>query len=272
MLPALSQVCSLNSPFEADVADYAAGQCRALEVWLTKLETYLAKNSPDDVRRLLAENEMSAPVAAGQGGLLTSQGEARQAAWDLFARRLELCQSLGIGTLVLACDVAGPLTQPDLDRARLSLVQAAQQAGLRGLRIALEFQARSALGNNLQTTAALVAEVASPHLGLCFDAFHYYVGPSKFEDLGYLTKANLFHVQLCDLADVPREFATDSDRILPGDGEMLLGPIIDRFREIGYAGHVSLELLNPQIWQVPARQFGEIGLTSLRKLLGQARM
>lgn len=272
MLPALSQVCSLNSPFEADVADYAAGQCRAIEVWLTKLETYLASHSVDDVRRLLAENEVALPVAAGQGGLLTSQGESRLAAWELFTRRLDLCESLGVGTLVVACDIAGPLAQSDLDRARVSLIQAAQEAGSRGLRIALEFQARAAFGNNLQTAAALVAEVGSPHLGLCFDAFHYYVGSSKFEDLGYLTKANLFHVQLCDLADTPREFASDSDRILPGEGDILLGPIIERFRDIGYNGYVSVELLNPQIWQVPARQFGEIGLTALRKLLGLASM
>lgn len=272
MLPAISQVCSLNSPFEADVADYAAGQCRAVEVWLTKLETYLANHTLADVRKLLSENDVSLPVAAGQGGLLTSQGEARRAAWELFARRLDLCVELKIGTLVVACDIAGPLTQQDLDRARHSLTQAAVEGGRRGVRIALEFQARAAFGNNLQTAAALVAEAASPHLGLCLDVFHYHVGPSKVEDLGYLTAANLFHVQLCDLADVPREFAADSDRILPGEGEILLSPIIDRLRDIGYQGHVSLELLNPQIWQVPARQFGEIGLTALRKLLGQARM
>jgi hypothetical protein len=30
--------------------------------------------------------------------------------------------------------------------------------------------------------------------------------------------------------------------------------------------------MNPQIWQVPSRQFGEIAMTSLRKLLGQAGM
>jgi len=272
MLPALSQVCSLNSPFEADVEDYAAGQCRALEVWLTKLETYLATHSLDDARELLAKHEMTTPVAAGQGGLLTTQGEARQAAWDLFARRLDLCRDLGIGTLVVACDIAAPLSQVDLDRARMSLTQAAQQAGVRGLRVALEFQAKAAFGNNLQTAAALVAEVSSPHLGICFDAYHYYVGPSKTEDLGYLTRANLFHVQLCDLADVPREFAADADRILPGEGDIPLASVVARLVEIGYEGYVSLELLNPQIWRVPARQFGEIGLTAMRKVLGQAAM
>ena len=66
---------------------------------------------------------------------------------------------------------------------------------------------------------------------------------------------------------MPRELATDSDRILPGEGDIPLEPIIERLREIGYTGHVSIELMNPQIWQVPALQFGEIGMAALRKLL-----
>ncbi len=270
MKPAISQVCCLNSPFEKDVADFAAGHCGAIEVWLTKLETFLQSHAVDDARRLLDEHELTAPAASYQGGLLTSQGEARREAWELFGRRLDLCKQLGIGTLVVACDIAGPLTQQDIERAQMSLTQAAQQAGMRGVRVALEFQARAAFGNNLQTATALVAEVGSPHLGICLDAFHYYTGPSKPDDLAHLTKDNLFHVQFCDLADVPREFAADSDRILPGDGDIPLGPIIDHLQAIDYQGLVSLELMNPQIWQIPALQLGEIGTTALRKLLGQA--
>ena len=66
--------------------------------------------------------------ASFQGGLLTSQGDARKEAWDLFARRLDLCRELGIGVLVVACDIAAPISQQDIDRARLSLKQAAQEA------------------------------------------------------------------------------------------------------------------------------------------------
>ena len=140
------------------------------------------------------------------------------------------------------------------------------------MRIALEFQARAAFGNNLQTAAALVAEVANPNLGLCLDAFHFHVGPSKSEDLHYLTQENLFLVQFCDLADVPREFATDADRILPGDGDIPLTSIVDYLVELDYRGYVSVELMNPRIWQIPPRQFGEIGMTALRKVLGHASM
>ncbi len=272
MLPSLSQVCSLNSPFERDVEDYSAGHCRALEVWLTKLETYLQTHSLDSARELLQRCEMAVPVASYQGGLLISQGDARREHWALFARRLELCRELQIRTLVLAGDVHGPIGQQDFERLQVSLAQAAEQAGDAGVRLALEFNAKATYPNNLQSAASLVESIGSSHLGLCLDAFHFFTGPSKESDLAYLSPANLFHVQLCDVAGPPREFAADADRILPGDGDWPLEPIVARLREIGYTGCVAVELLNPAIWQIPPRQFGEVGITSLRKVLGLASM
>jgi 4-hydroxyphenylpyruvate dioxygenase len=269
MIPAISQVCSLDSPFAKDVEDYAAGHCPAIELWLTKLERFLEDASLDDFRQLLDRNGIAAPVASLQGGLLSSQGEARREAWDLFGRRLELCRQLGIEVFVVACDVTAPLGTQDLRRVQASLRQVAEQAAQHGMRVALEPQARAALGNNLQTAVSLVEEVGSPALGICLDVFHFFVGPSKMQDLALLNSQNLLHVQLCDLADVPRELASDSDRILPGDGDFPLEPLIDHLRSIGYERCVSLELMNPQLWQIPALQVGEIGVTALRRLLGQ---
>jgi len=272
MTPALAQVCTLGAPFEQDIADYAAGRCAAIELWLGKLETYLRDHSVADVSRLLEQHELAAPVASFQGGLLTSQGEARCAAWDHFRRRLSTLHELQVKTIVLAGDVFQPLEQHDFDRLMISLRQAADEAASYDLRVALEFHASAKLPNNLETAASIVAQISHPYLGLCVDAFHYHTGPSKPEDLLYLTHENLFHVQLCDLAGTSREVASDSDRILPGDGDIALAPIINRLREIGYRGHVSVELMNPQIWQVSPRSFGEIAMTALRKVLGLASM
>ncbi len=272
MLPALSQVCSLPAPFEKDVADYAAGHCGAIEIWLTKLETYLQSHNIDEVRQLLEQHGVTAPVASFQGGLLVSQGDARQAHWNHFQRRLELCQAVGIQTLVVAGDVVGPLDEQDFGRLQMSLTQAAAQAGKHGVRLAVEFQAKATYPNNLQSATALVESISSPHLGLCLDAFHFFTGPSKEADLAYLSAENLFHVQFCDLAGQPREFAADGDRVLPGDGDFPLAAIVERLREISYAGCVSVELMNPAIWQIPPLQFGEVGITALRKVLGLASM
>lgn len=272
MLPALAHVSSLPAALETELDDYAAGQCDAVEIWFSKIEGWIEQYSLAALKELLAKHDLKTPVAAGQGGLIASQGDARREAWELFRRRLALGRELGVTTVVVAADIPAPQSQQDLDRVQVSLRQLAQEAGQGGLRVALEFQARAGFANNLQTAAALVGEVGSPHLGICFDSFHYAIGPSKLADLAYLSTHNLFHVQLADYADVPRELAADRDRILPGEGDVGLDPIVEHLRRIGYAGHVSIELLNPQLWQVPTRQFAEIAMTSLRRALGLAKM
>lgn len=270
MLPAISQICTLNAAFEDDIADFAAAKFEHVEVWLTKLEGYLKTNSLDDVRKLREENGVDFPVASMQGGLFAMDDEKRAVAWQLFHSRLDLCQQLEIGTIVVAADIGESLTQELLDGLVGRLTDIATAAGKRGLRVALEFQANSRFANNLQTAAALIHEVGSPHLGACIDVFHFFVGPSKLDDLVALGAERLFHVQFCDVADTARELAADGDRILPGDGDFALDSLVSGLRDIGYAGSVSIELMNPRIWQIPPLQVGEIGLTCLRKKLGMA--
>jgi 2-keto-myo-inositol isomerase len=272
MKPALSQVCSLHWPLEQDVADYAAGACTAIELWTGKLDAYLEGHSEDDFKALLSQHGMNAPVASFQGGLLDSQADFRRQHWDAFAARLAQLRRLGTGTLVVAADIRHPLDQETLDRVAVSLAEAAELAARHEMRLALEFQAGAAFANNLQTAAALVADANHPSLGLCLDAFHFFTGSSKEIDLELLTNANLFHVQLCDIAGIPRELAGDADRVLPGDGDFPLERLVARLRVIDYQGHVAVELMNPAIWRVPPRQFGEIAMTALRLALGQASM
>ncbi|MCE9555323.1 MAG: sugar phosphate isomerase/epimerase [Planctomycetes bacterium] len=272
MQPAISQVCTLSASFEKDIEEFAAGHCGAIEIWLGKLETYLDSHAPADVLALLAQYSVTAPVASYQGGLLTSTPDARQEHWNLFRKRLALCQQLKIQTLVVACDMSGLVSTEIVTQVHRSLAEAATLAEQHGIRLALEFQAKASLANNLESCAALVSEIGHPALGICFDLFHFHTGPSKTEDLGWLTADNLFHVQICDLAGIPREWAADADRILPGDGDISTAALTERLRQIDYRGLVSVEMMNPQIWQIAPRSVGEIAATALRKVLGQASM
>ena len=117
MLPALSQVCTLNASFSQDIEDFAAGQCQFVEVWLTKLEEYLTTGrTVSDVRELMERNQIAAPVASCQGGLFGT-GEAGQEAWKHLEQRFVLCRELKIETLVVACDIVAPIRQADIDGA-----------------------------------------------------------------------------------------------------------------------------------------------------------
>ena len=111
--------------------------------------------------------------------------------------------------------------------AAASLAEAGELAGSFGVRLALEFQKGAAFCASLDTTLALIAQCRSPHVGVCLDLFHYYTGPSKFEDLAYLNRDNLAWVQVCDLSGTPRELAGDADRIFPGEGDFQIEPILD---------------------------------------------
>ncbi|MBI3406791.1 MAG: sugar phosphate isomerase/epimerase [Planctomycetes bacterium] len=268
MLPCLSETLTLPCSFADDVAHCADAGCLGMEVWLTKLEQHLEKHSLPDTRRLLSDRNLALAAAAYQGGLLISQGEERKAHYDHFRKRLDICQQLGIPTLIVVADFAGNVDQTTLARAVVSLTQAAQWAEGSGTRLALEFRGKSAFCSSLDTALALINQTGAANVGLNFDVFHYYTGPSKFEDLGLLSVDRLAHVQLSDLAGVPRELAADADRILPGDGDFQIKPLLDHFRSLGYAGWVSVELMNPTLWLADPKQVTEVAFTSLRKILG----
>ncbi len=269
MKPCISQATTLSTPFEMDVESYARAGWSAVELWLTKLETYLQSHTVAEAKTLLAEHGITAVAAASQGGLLLSRDAERAAHWDLFRARLDVLRQLEVPTLVVAVDFVRDLVPEDYGRAAESLVEAAGLATGAGVRLALEFQKGAKFCASLDTTLALIAQSGAEGagLGVCLDLFHYYTGPSKFEDLGFLTLENLAWVQACDLSGVPRELAGDSDRILPGEGDFQIGPILDHLASIGYDGYVSLEVLNSQLWAIPADRVADAGRQAMERLL-----
>jgi 4-hydroxyphenylpyruvate dioxygenase len=201
---------------------------------------------------------------------LLSQGEARKAHFDHFRRRLDLCQQFAIPTLLAAADFEGSIDRTSLERAVVSLTQAAQWAAGFGVRLALEFRGRSSFCTSLDTAVALVEQTGEANVGVNLDVFHFYTGPSKLADLELLTPQNLAHVQVSDVAGVPRELATDADRVLPGEGDFDLAPIIERLRARGYGGWVSLELMNPNLWKANPAHVVELGFAAIKRLLESA--
>jgi sugar phosphate isomerase/epimerase len=263
----ISQATTLSAAFLDDLNAFADVGWPAAELWLTKLEKHLETASIDIVRRLLSDRQLAIAAAAYQGGLLLSQGEQRRLHVEHFRKRLELCQALGIPTLLLVADFTQRPDTTALERAVVSLTQAAQWAAGFTVRLGLEFRGSDAFCTSLDTAVGLVAQCGEPNVGVCLDLFHYYKGPSKPDDLVGLTKANLAHVQFCDVAGVPRELMTDSDRVMPGDGDFQFGPIVETLKRIGYDGYVSLEVMNPVFWQMKLTQVAELGLMALRRVV-----
>ncbi len=129
--------------------------------------------------------------------------------------------------------------------------------------LALEFRADSGWITSLPTALALVSMFESDRLGICFDVFHYYCGPTKLEDLTAEAIGKIRSVQLSDLIATPREFATESDRILPGEGDFDLRTILGCFRRADYDGLICAESPNTMLWQFPPDRVADMAHQSL---------
>ena len=271
MRPCISQATTLSTSFEDDLPAYSRSGWTAVEIWLTKLETYLRSHALSDAKAILQANGLVPAAAASQGGLLLSRGPQREAHWDLFRRRLEILRELDVPVLVVVADFVNQLVEDDFGRAASALAEAASLARSHGVRLALEFQKTATFCSSLDTTLALIAQSGAQGegLGVCLDLFHYYTGPSKFEDLAYLSPDNLAWVQVCDLSGAPRELAGDADRILPGEGDFQIGPILDHLGAIGYEGCLSLEVLNPQLWRIAADRVADAGFQATCRVMGR---
>ena len=69
------------------------------------------------------------------------------------------------------------------------------------------------------------------------------------------------------MAGVPRELMTDADRVFPGEGDFRLGPIWRGCARSATPGWVSLELMNPVLWQAKPTQVADLGMASLQRFL-----
>ena len=186
-----------------------------MEVWLTKLETHLEQHSLAETQRLLADRGMTLAAAAYQGGLLLSQGEQRRRITIISASGSTCARASAYPRCWSSPTSPGPSTPRRSARSVVSLTQAAQWAAGFGVTLGLEFRGRSSFCTSLDTALALVEECGEPNVGVNLDVFHYYIGPSKFDDLDLLTPARLAHVQLCDLAGVPASWRTTATACSP---------------------------------------------------------
>lgn len=276
MIPVLSQATLLPHSLATDLDACIKGGIRSVEIWLTKAEDHLKYHPLECLAKMFGDAGIRLEAASYQGGLLGGDPEARKAHLEHFRRRLDLCQALGIKTMGILPELVpggkkSPterLTPADMALTVDHLGQAADWAEAYGVHLALSFRLESPLPNNLQTALALVESAGRSNLGVALDCFPFFNGPSKTEDLAWVTPENLRLVRICDMSGGVRELARETETVLPGDGDWPLVSLVQNLRQKGYQGPLSVELMNPRLWQVKPSQLAELAWSSVLRLLG----
>jgi 2-keto-myo-inositol isomerase len=152
-------------------------------------------------------------------------------------------------------------------RTAVALRAMASAAGEFGVMLGFEFLGFPPCSvNTLAAARNILSELDDPRVGLVIDAFHFYAGASRVEDLEGLDKDQIFIVHLDDAEPGDRSRLTDAQRVLPGDGVIPLRPLLDGIARTGYRGGYSLELFRPEYWQWDTALLASRGIDSMRRL------
>ncbi len=260
-----------GADLETDIRVAAGAGYQFLELRDTKIEHYLAAGgSMATLRsRLRAANVLPLSVNALEGAtpLVPRDLEPR------LARMRTLCEwarALRAPYVVAVPSFLPPEGTPDSHvrmRATVALRALASVAGPYGVEVGFEFLGfpRCAV-NTLRAARGIVEETGDPRVGLVIDAFHFYAGGSRIEDLDGLDGAQVFVVHLDDAESGEPSSLTDAQRLMPGDGVIPLTPLVTRLQAIGYRGAYSLELFRPEYWAQDPAVVATRGLDSMRRL------
>jgi sugar phosphate isomerase/epimerase len=112
--------------------------------------------------------------------------------------------------------------------------------------------------------AQLVAErIGDDRTGLLVDTWHFFHGPSRWEELERIDPDRLFAVQLNDCVTRSDDLVRGKEhRALPGQGSFELDRFVATLTDNGYDGLVSPEVINADLAGMTSRDYARLVHTS----------
>ena len=261
----ISQITTVNEPFDADVRAYARAGVDGIGVWEMKLP------EGDDAGALSSTREAGltvtscVPTVPSILPLVHMDGPGDSAerveAYCASLRRLAAFEPTSF--VLLTGSAVG--LEPDV--ARSAVVQGlgaiAAEADRLGVRVGLEPLQRVGgddwtIISSIPEAVELLAEAGTTQVGLCFDVGHLWNTPTLFDDIDrYGDRITAVHV--CDCREAGGVW---SDRVLPGDGAIDMPPILAALERAGWDGAYDLEIFSDELWQVPCEELVHRGRTA----------
>jgi sugar phosphate isomerase/epimerase len=258
----ISQITTVRHSFADDVDAYRAAGADGIGIWEMKLE----KDSLERFQQSGLEAATAVPAVPSILPLPLMEGPAdpaaRVEAISASVRRLAPFEP----TCMLF------LTGPGEDRAAIrDGIRAIAAEGARsGVRVALEPVQREfadlwTVVSSLDEAAALVDE-SGVDVGLMYDTWHLWREP--LEQIGR-HRERIYGVHLADWREPTRH---TNDRVLPGDGAIEFGPILEALR---WDGLFDLEIFSEaelagSLWREDPRELAARGVERVREVLSTA--
>jgi sugar phosphate isomerase/epimerase len=258
----ISEITTVTQSFADDLAAYRAAGADGIGIW----EMKLTEGSLDQFHASGLEAGAAVPEVPSILPLPLMEGPVDP------SERVEAIRS-GIARLAPyepSCVLF--LTGPGDDRATVveGIRSIAEAGRVHGVRVALEPIQREfahfwTMASSLDEAAELVDE-AGAEVGLIYDSWQLYGEP--LEEIGR-HRDRILGVHLADRREPTRN---TNDRILPGDGVIDFGPILEALR---WDGLYDLEIfsdheLPDSLWLEDPRELAARGIEALRRTVSSA--
>lgn len=243
---------TMTSDLETDVAATAQAGFKALELWATKVDRFLADHSRSELDALL-KNAGVSPMTLNSIEFISFRNAEEYAQIRARCRELSgLAQFIGCPTVIVVPSPTPAREMPwadIVDEHVRVLRDLSDIAGEYGVGLAFEFLGFGWCSVRTPRGAwEIVKKTGRDNVGMVVDAAHFYGGGGLLNELDSIDPAYIFAFHLDDLEDVPKEEISDARRLLPGLGVVPLGDICARLKGIGYDSVCSIELFRPEYW------------------------
>jgi 2-keto-myo-inositol isomerase len=242
-----------------------------VELWASKLRTYLETHAIADLRALLTENKVE-PWSINSIEHITFRTPEDYE--SIKAQCGELSAIAGQIDCPYIVVVPGKLPegatkQEIVDESVHVLNELADISEPYGVSLAFEFLGQTDCSvQTLDLCNEIVEKVDRKSIGNVIDTFHFYAGNSSFEAIDSMKPEKLFIFHINDAEDLPKEQLTDAQRLYPGEGILPIAEIKEHFDKIGYDRMVSIEIFRPEYWDQDPFEVARKAKAATEKVLG----
>ncbi len=249
-------------------AAHSAGYT-AVEIWYDDIDIHLgAGETLDSLRRALDDMQLKALNLIGFPAWLDATPEMWEQKLVEARRKMEIVVGLGADTM--NAGVGGravPLDQM-AERCR-ALVDLARSIGCMP---AFEFISHFEQVSNPAIMKEILTLAGCPEAPVIVDVMHVWNGQGSINDLAALSADQIPLVHMDDIpAGSVKGNVIDSSRILPGEGIIPIVEILEKLASIGWHKYLSLEMFNPQLWDMQPRDVARLGLRRMQEVAAKVK-
>ena len=245
----------MRSPLTQFLDDMVRLEVRDVEIYAAGPHLYLDDVTPSDIDaigRELAARELH-PICLTPEQVIypiniaARESTIRQRSLRYFKKAIDVCVALECPMIFLTSGWGYVEEDPDevWKRSAAALAEIVAYGQSRGVSSVMETlqPTESRIINSATTLKAMIDMIGSPALKPAIDTVAMAVAGKSVSDYRRLFGENIGHVHLIDGAP--------DGHLVWGDGKLPLGRYLAELGELGYSGHMGLEVIAFQYWGDP---------------------